>query len=98
MHVGALMGTIMTANVWDRIIPGQRDMVRALSEGRDPDFAKGATAKLRSKHNTFLVIPVLLTMIGSHFPTTTYGAENPVRTLAVLILVGFAAAAFIRRR
>jgi uncharacterized membrane protein len=98
MHVGALMGTLMTANVWLRIIPGQRDMVRALAAGGEPDRAKGATAKLRSKHNTFMVIPVILTMIGSHFPTTTYGSENPIRTLAVLILVGFAAAAFIRKR
>ena len=96
--VGALMGTLMAANVWVRIIPGQRDMVAALQEGREPDFARGARAKLRSKHNTFMVIPVVLTMIGSHFPTTTYGAENPVRALAILILVGFGAAAIIRQR
>src|SRR5919198_2811364 len=57
IHVGATFGTIMAANVWMRILPAQRRMIAAVKEGRAPDPAEGARAKLRSKHNTFMVVP-----------------------------------------
>ena len=97
MHVGALMGTLMAANVWMRIIPAQKRMVAAAREGREPDPRLGEQAKFRSKHNTYLVLPVVLIMISNHFPTTTYGHQYNWIVLAVLTLVGWAAAHVIRR-
>src|SRR5436189_36894 len=66
IHMGALFGTIMAANVWMRIIPAQREMVAAVAAGRAPDAALGARAKSRSKHNTFLVVPLIFLMISNH--------------------------------
>ena len=57
LHVGAVFGTIMAANVWQRILPAQRKMIAALKEGRKPDDKLSAQAKLRSKQNTFLPCP-----------------------------------------
>jgi uncharacterized membrane protein len=97
IHVGAMMGTMMTLNVWVRILPAQRKMVAALAAGQPPDLALGARAKQRSKHNTFMVVPVVFLMISNHFPTATYGDKYAWVILAVLVLVGWAAAAMIRR-
>jgi len=71
LQLGAMFGTIMTANVWMRILPPQRRMVRALNEGRQPDLTEALRAKTRSKHNTFMAVPVVFTMISNHFPTVT---------------------------
>ena len=66
IHVGAVFGTIMAANVWMRILPAQRKMIAALNEGRKPDDRLSAHAKLRSKQNTFLAVPVVFIMISNH--------------------------------
>ena len=97
IHVGAILGTLMTLNVWMRILPAQKKMVASLAAGQPPDLALGARAKQRSKHNTFMVVPVVFTMISNHFPTATYGSTYAWQTLAVMVLVGWAAAALIRR-
>jgi uncharacterized membrane protein len=97
MHVGALLGTCMAANVWERIIPAQRKMVRAMKEGGVADPLLAERAKFRSKHNTYLVIPVVLIMISNHFPTTTYGNRYNWIVLAVLTLVGWGAAHIVRK-
>ena len=98
MHVGAVLGTLMAANVWIRIIPAQRRMVAAAREGQDPDPRLAERAKFRSKHNTYMVIPVVLIMISNHFPVTTYGHRWNWAVLAVLTLVGWAAAHVIRKQ
>lgn len=97
IHVGAILGTLMTLNVWMRILPAQKKMVAALAAGKPPDLTLGARAKQRSKHNTFMVVPVVFTMISNHFPTATYGDKYAWIILAVLVLVGWGAAAAIRR-
>jgi len=97
IHVGALMGTIMAANVWMRILPAQKKMIAAINEGRKPDDALSAQAKLRSKQNTFMAVPVAFIMISNHFPGVTYGDRYNWLILAGLILVGWIAAKFIRR-
>jgi uncharacterized membrane protein len=97
IHVGALFGTIMALNVWMRILPPQRRMIAAAAKGEAFDEALAAGAKLRSKHNTFLAVPTAFIMISSHFPTATYGSAYPVAVLGALILVGWGAAAVIRR-
>jgi uncharacterized membrane protein len=98
MHLGALLGTCMAANVWERIIPAQKKMVRAAREGGQPDPVLAERAKFRSKHNTYIVIPVVLIMISNHFPVTTYGHQYNWVVLAVLTLVGWVVAHIIRRQ
>ncbi|PYS67954.1 MAG: hypothetical protein DMF69_21595 [Acidobacteria bacterium] len=97
LHVGAVFGTIMAANVWQRILPAQRKMIAALKEGRKPDDRLSAQAKLRSKQNTFLAVPVVLIMISNHYPGVTYGDRYNWIILSALVLVGWIAAKFIRR-
>jgi uncharacterized membrane protein len=97
IHVGAALGTIMVANVWMRILPAQRRMIAAVREGRAPDPAEGASAKLRSKHNTFMAVPVVFTMVSNHYPVSTYGHEYNWLVLSALVLVGWVAAKIVRR-
>ena len=96
LHVGALFGTIMTINVWMRILPAQRRMITAAATGAAFDAALSAQAKLRSKHNTFMAVPTVFLMISSHFPVATYGNRNSWEILLTLILVGWASAKFVR--
>jgi len=97
IHIGAMMGTIMTANVWMRIVPPQRRMIAAVARGETLDPAAGAGAKLRSKHNTFMAVPVIFLMISNHFPIATYGSAYAIPILGALILVGWLMAAGARR-
>src|SRR6185295_4551550 len=92
IHLGAIFGTIMAANVWMHILPSQKKMIAALKEGRKPDERLSARAKLRSKQNTFMAVPVVFIMISNHFPGVTYGERNNWLILSVLVLVGWIAA------
>jgi uncharacterized membrane protein len=96
IHVGAVFGTIMTANVWFRILPAQRKMIAVAAAGEKFDPSLAAQAKLRSKHNTFMAVPVVLIMISNHFPVATYGNRYGWEILVVLVLLGWAAAKLIR--
>ncbi len=91
LHVGALMGTVMAANVWMRILPAQRATVAALEAGEEPDPAPALRAKQRSRHNTFLALPLIFIMVSSHFPTLSYGHRNNWLMLLGFIAVGFGA-------
>ena len=97
IHVGALFGTIMAANVWMHILPAQKKMIAALNEGHKPDERLSAQAKLRSKQNTFMAVPVVFIMISHHYPGVTYGDRYNWIILSILILLGWIAAKFIRR-
>ena len=97
-HVGAILGTLMTVNVWNRIIPAQKELVRAAREGGQPDQKLADVAKTRSKHNTFMIMPVLLIMVSSHFPVTTYSHAYSWAILGVLTLVGWGAAHIVRNQ
>jgi uncharacterized membrane protein len=92
LQLGAIFGTIMTANVWMRILPAQRRMVAALKAGQEPNQAQARRAKMRSKHNTFMVIPVVYLMLSPHFPGT-----YDWRTVSGLVLVGWIVAGVVRR-
>jgi uncharacterized membrane protein len=87
MEFGAMLGSIMVANVFFVIIPGQRKMVQAMREGREPDVTLGVKGKLRSTHNTYFTLPVLFTMISSHY-AMTYGASYNWLVLMVLCIAG----------
>ena len=97
LQMGGMFGTIMAANVWMRILPAQRRMVAALKSGKIPNPAEALKAKTCSKHNTFLVVPVVFTMISNHFPTITYGQRYNWVILSALVLAGWGAAKWIRR-
>jgi len=96
LHMGAMFGTIMAANVWMHILPAQRKMIAATKEGREPDATLAARAKLRSKHNTFIVVPTVFLMISNHY-ANTYGSPYNWLIMSVMILAGWGAAKIIRR-
>ncbi len=87
IQFGAMLGTIMVANVFFVIIPGQRDMVRAKREGREPDPQAGARGKLRSVHNTYFTLPVLFTMISNHY-ALSFGARRNWLVLIAICMAG----------
>jgi uncharacterized membrane protein len=70
LHTGALMGTIMTGNVFFNIIPNQKIVIADLVAGRVPNPDFGKQAKTRSTHNNYLTLPVLFLMISGHYPLT----------------------------
>jgi uncharacterized membrane protein len=97
IHVGAVLGTIMANNVWQRIIPAQQAMVESIRAGRPVDLSLGARAKERSKHNTFIVVPLVMIMLSNHFPTLTFAHDQAWAMLGALTLVGWAAAWLFRK-
>jgi uncharacterized membrane protein len=97
IHVGAALGTIMMANVWELILPTQRRMIAALAEGRRLEPALEAQAMLRTRHNTYLSVVVVFLMLSSHFPTVSYGHAHNWQMLGGFVLLGFAAAHALRR-
>jgi uncharacterized membrane protein len=96
IHVGAIFGTIMTLNVWMRILPAQRRMIAAAAAGEEFDASLGAQAKLRSKHNTFMAVPVVFLMLSSHYPVATYGNQYGWQVMVALVVAGWVAAKLIR--
>src|SRR5207245_11654222 len=88
IHVGAIFGTIMTLNVWMRILPAQRRMIAAAAAGEKFDASLGAQAKLRSKHNTYMAVPVVFLMLSNHFPVATYGNRYGWQILLALVVAG----------
>jgi len=97
MHVGAILGTIMAANVWLRILAAQKKTIAAASKGEEFDAGLASQAKLRSKHNTFMAVPVVFIMISNHFPVLTYGRRHGWFVLCLMVLAGWIAAKCIRR-
>ena len=85
LHTGALMGTIMTGNVFLNIIPNQRRVIADLVAGRTPDPRFGRQAKTRSTHNNYLTLPVLFLMISGHYPLTFRSAHAWIMVGLVLI-------------
>ena len=73
IHIGAMFGTMMAFNVWFRIWPAQKRIITAIKNGDAPDGADVALAGLRSKHNTYMSVPLLWTMINEH--TTVFGGK-----------------------
>ena len=88
IHFGAMIGSIMVANVFFVIIPAQKAMVKAAREGVPVSPQLGKNALARSIHNNYFTLPVLFVMISNHFPTT-FGYENPWLIL-IIISVGTA--------
>jgi uncharacterized membrane protein len=67
-QIGAIIGTIMVANVFAVIIPNQKKIVAALLSHQSPDPKLGMEGKQRSVHNNYLTLPVIVLMISNHYP------------------------------
>ena len=89
IHIGGMLGTWMTANVFLRIIPRQLKMVEAAKKGEPVNQEWGKNAKNRSTHNTYFTLPVIFIMISNHFPMT-YG--HNLNWLIVLVICAAGAA------
>jgi len=87
LQVGAMLGTIMVANVFFVIIPAHWELVRAKEAGREPDPAANARGKQRSIHNNYLTLPVLFAMLSNHF-SFTYGHAHSWAILVCLMVIG----------
>ena len=85
IHFGAMLGSIMAANVFFVIIPSQKAMVKAAREKQPLDPALGKNAGLRSLHNNYFTLPVLFVMISNHFPST-FGYKDPWLILIIFSL------------
>jgi uncharacterized membrane protein len=88
IHFGAVLGTIMAANVFFVIIPGQRRMVDAAALGKPPNPEDGIKAKQRSVHNTYFTLPVLFVMTSNHYALTFAHEYN----WAILVAISVAGA------
>ncbi len=87
MEIGALIGTMMVANVLMVIIPGQRKVVTSLLAGATPDPIYGKRGKQRSLHNNYLTLPVVFVMIGGHYPFA-FATRWSWAILALVIIIG----------
>jgi uncharacterized membrane protein len=87
MQMGALIGTIMAANVLMVIIPGQRKVVADLIAGRTPDPVHGKRGKQRSTHNNYLTLPVVFVMLSGHYPLA-YATRCSWAIFALLLVMG----------
>lgn len=85
IHFGAMLGTIMVANVFFIIIPSQKAMVNAAKKGLPLNPALGKHAGLRSLHNNYFTLPVLFVMVSNHFPST-FGYQYPWLVLMIISL------------
>ena len=97
MHVGTALGTLMAANVFFVIIPGQKRMVTAMRAGQTPDPRDGQRAKQRSVHNNYFTLPVLFIMISHHY-ASTYSHPQNWAVLMLMAAAGVAIRHFFNRR
>ena len=89
MHLGALFGTNMAFNVWFRIWPAQQKIIKAIKNGDVPDGDLLALAGLRSKHNTYMSVPLIWTMHNQHHVTapTTLGIPSEFSWILLMAIV-----------
>jgi uncharacterized membrane protein len=97
IHVGGMLGTIMAANVWSFILPTQRRMIAAIGRGEKLPPALEAQAMMRTKHNTYLSLPLVFLMVSNHFPTASYGHAYNWAMLGGFVLAGWAAVQVLRK-
>jgi uncharacterized membrane protein len=86
IHLGALFGTIMAFNVWFRIWPAQQTIITATKNGQPVDPATAALAGTRSKHNTYMSVPLIFMMISQH---ATWAATATPISLTIVVLLGW---------
>ena len=93
IHTGAMFGTMMAFNVWFRIWPAQQRIIAAVKAGEAPAAADPALAGLRSRHNTYMSLPLLWAMANEHatpFFGGNFGIPGDYYWLAWLVIVAIA--------
>jgi len=90
IHIGAMFGTMMAFNVWFRIWPAQKNIITAIKNGDAPDPSEAALAGLRSKHNTYMSMPLIWTMINQHSTgfSNLFGLPDGLE-LMIIIAIGW---------
>ena len=91
IHGGAIFGTIMAGNVWMVIWPNQKKIITALKAGSPlaPDSPEVKIAGLRSRHNTYMSVPLVFFMVSNHYPTMYGGSYRDVCAAGVIALGWF---------
>jgi uncharacterized membrane protein len=90
MQVGAMIGTIMVANVFFVIIPVQKKLVVACIDKTQVSKDLGMKGYIRSRHNNYFTLPVVFTMISGHYPglySGSYGWLILVAVIGILVLI-----------
>jgi len=85
LQLGAMLGTTMAANVFFRIMPGQRKIMQNLMEGKPHDLEIGRQAKLRSMMNHYVTFPVIFLMLSAHFPIL-YGDDHRLILMTIVVV------------
>jgi uncharacterized membrane protein len=88
IHLGGMFGTLMAFNVWFRIWPNQQKIIAAVKAGTPPDAALVAQAGQRSRHNTYMSVPLIWTMINMHTVTLPKLGAPGVSTI-VIVAIGW---------
>jgi uncharacterized membrane protein len=86
IHLGAMFGTAMAFNVWFRIWPAQQKIITAIKNGEAPEPTLAPLAGLRSKHNTYMSVPLVFMMLNAH---NQWAASAPLILLPLMVLAGF---------
>jgi len=86
-QIGAVIGTIMVANVFVIIIPYQKKSVAAMLAGKAPDPRWGQLGKQRSVHNNYLTLPVVFLMLSNHYPLF-YATRFNWLIVAIVLAIG----------
>jgi uncharacterized membrane protein len=97
IHFGVVLGTIMVANVFFVIIPGQRRTVAAAERGDAPDPQDGINARQRSVHNTYFTLPVLFVMTSNHYAMTYNHEYNWIILIAISLAGALIRVYFVAR-
>ena len=88
IHLGAMFGTMMAFNVWFRIWPAQQNIITAIKNGEGPSATDVGLAGLRSRHNTYMSVPLIWTMINQHHVTFPgmFGIDGQIWLLIFIAL------------
>lgn len=95
IHTGILFGTTMMMNVWMRIWPAQRRIIAAIKAGTAPDAADVGLAGARSRHNTYMSVPLMMFMLAQHSDGTynlligSLGSNSPLVMVIAVSALGF---------
>ncbi len=95
--LGALLATIMTANIAHVIAPSQKRRLATLRAGQPPDADDAGNAATRALHNQYLASPVVFFMLSSHAPLVFAGPHNGAAA-ALFLAAGFLVRRFFLKR
>jgi len=84
IHVGALLASIMAANVAMTIVPSQRELVKSVGGAGGADPAIAARAKRVSITNNYVTFPVIALMVSSHYPSLYFHRLSWIMLLVIV--------------